>query len=104
MTHQIAVCYGIPDDPAAFDEYYRTTHIPLAAKVPGLSGFTWGKCSSIDGSAPAYYAVAHLQFDNEEDLRSGLASPEMREAGRDVRKFATGGVTMYTQSLESVTH
>ncbi|MFF0815562.1 EthD family reductase [Rhodococcus sp. NPDC003318] len=103
MTHQISVCYGTPDDPATFDEYYRATHIPLAAKVPGLSGFVWGKCVSLDGSAPAHYAVAYLQFATEEDLKTALASPEMRDAGRDVRNFATGGVTMYTQNLESAT-
>lgn len=101
MTHQISVCYGVPDDAAAFDEYYRTTHIPLTAKVPGLSGFSWGKCVSLDGSAPVHYAVAHLQFDTEDDLKSALASREMRDAGRDVRNFATGGATMYTQDLET---
>ncbi|MCK8670949.1 EthD family reductase [Rhodococcus sp. HM1] len=101
MTCQISVCYGVPKDPKAFDEYYRTTHIPLAAKVPGLSGFAWGKCKSLDGSAPAHYAVAYLQFDTEDDLKKGLASPEMREAGRDLRNFATGGSTMFTQQLET---
>lgn len=103
MTHQISVCYGTPDDPAAFDEYYRSTHIPLAAKVPGLSGLVWGKCVSLDGSEPAHYAVAYLQFDTEDDLKAALSSPEMRDAGRDIRNFATGGATMYSQNLESTT-
>lgn len=100
MTYQIVVCYGTPDDPAAFDEHYRGTHIPLAAEVPGLSGFTWGKCVSLERSAPAHYAVAHLEFDDEDDLRNTLSSPEMKAAGRDLRNFATGGATMFTQELE----
>ncbi|MEE2030644.1 EthD family reductase [Rhodococcus chondri] len=103
MTHQIVVCYGTPADSAAFDEYYRTVHIPLAAEVPGLSGFTWGKCASLDSAEPPYYAVAHLRFDTEQHLRRALASDEMRAAGRDVRNFATGGVTMYTEHPETVT-
>ncbi|WP_430335912.1 EthD family reductase [Rhodococcus sp. ACT016] len=103
MSHQISVCYGEPTDPTAFDEYYRTIHIPLTTRVPGLAGFTWGKCASLDGSTPAYYAVAHLLFSSEEDLLQALDSPQMREAGRDVRNFATGGVTMYTQKLEPTT-
>ncbi|WP_433755730.1 EthD family reductase [Nocardia sp. CA-135398] len=102
MTYQISVCYGKPDDPAAFDEYYRSTHIPLTEKVPGLSGFTWGICRSLDGSEPRFHAVAHLQFATEDDLQQALASPEMRVAGKDVRNFATGGATMFVQNLESV--
>ncbi|MGQ4600915.1 EthD family reductase [Nocardia sp. R6R-6] len=102
MTYQIAVCYGKPVDPAAFDEYYRATHIPLAAKVPGLTGYTFGKCTSLDGSEPAYYAVAHLQFATKDDLQQALTSPEMGAAGEDVRKFATGGATLYIQNVESV--
>ncbi|MFE3060191.1 EthD family reductase [Nocardia sp. NPDC059239] len=102
MSHQISICYGKPVDPAAFDEYYWTKHIPLANKVPGLADYTYSKCTSLDGSEPAYYAVARLQFDTEDDLQKALSSPEMRAAGKDVRNFATGGVTMYVQNVESV--
>ena len=101
MTHQISVCYGHPEDPTAFDEYYRSTHVPLARKVPGLSGFDWGVCSSLDGSEPQFYAVAHLRFDTQSDLQQALQSTEMRSAGIDVGNFATGGATMFVQHLES---
>ncbi|WP_067666738.1 EthD family reductase [Nocardia miyunensis] len=100
MSHRIAVCYGAPTDPSAFDEHYRTVHIPLTLEVPGLQEFTWAKCASLDESAPPYYAVAHLSFDTEEALQHALTSPEMKKAGRDVRNFATGSVTMYVEHLE----
>ncbi|WP_433710201.1 EthD family reductase [Nocardia sp. CA-084685] len=102
MSYQIAVCYGKPVDLNAFDEHYRTTHIPLANQIPGLTGYTFAKCQSLDGSEPAYYAVAQLQFDSEADVQKALASAEMRAAGKDVRNFASGGVTMYIQDVESV--
>jgi uncharacterized protein (TIGR02118 family) len=102
VSFRVAVCYGQPDDPAAFDEYYKSVHIPLARKVPGLSEFSWGKCRSLDGSEPAYYAVASLYFPTVEALKSGLSSDEMKQAGKDVRNFATGGVTMFTQEEDSV--
>lgn len=35
-------------------------------------------------------------------MKSGLQSEEMKQAGKDVRNFATGGVTMYVQEEESV--
>lgn len=102
MTYQITICYGKPDDPAAFDKYYRATHIPLANKLPGLTDFTYGECRSLDGAEPAYYSIARLHFATEEDLQQALTSPEMRAAGKDVRNFATGNVTMFVQVAESV--
>lgn len=101
MSYQISVCYGKPEDPAAFDEYYRTTHVPLATKVPGLAGLSWGTCHSLDGSEPEFYAVAQLRFDTEADLQQALSSQEMKDAGKDVRNFATGGASMFVQQLES---
>ena len=102
MSVKVVVCYGHPDDPEAFDTHYRDIHMPLARRVPGLSDFTWGKCSALDGGTPPYYAVASLIFPDADTMTSGLRSEEMKQAGKDVRNFATGGVTMYTQHEHSV--
>lgn len=92
--HNLIVCYGHPDDPAAFDQHYNTTHRPLADKIPGLRGWHAGKCSTPDGSKPPYYLVAVLSFDSKQALEDGLASPEGQTAAADVENFATGGATM----------
>lgn len=97
MTFRVVVCYGKPEDPAGFDEHYASVHVPLAAAVPGLVEFTYGKASSMDGSEPPYYMIANLVFADESSLKAGLASPEMKAAGKDVATFATGGATMFTQ-------
>jgi uncharacterized protein (TIGR02118 family) len=47
---------------AAFDDHYRTTHIPLAREVRRLSAYMWGKCAPIGGSPTPYYVVANLYF------------------------------------------
>jgi uncharacterized protein (TIGR02118 family) len=94
---RVSVCYGQPTDPAAFDEYYDSTHTPLASKIPGLAGFTTGKCRSLmPGKDAPYYMVASLMFDTAEDLKAGLKSPQMAAASADVANFATGGVTLYS--------
>ena len=94
---RVSVCYGQPTDPAAFDEYYDQTHTPLALKVPGLTGFTTGKCKSLmPGQDAPYYMVASLMFDTADDLKAALKSPEMSAASSDVANFATGGVTLYS--------
>ena len=68
--------------------------------MPGLSGYSGGRCWSLDRSEPAYYFVAILDFATEADYSTGLGSPEMGKAGADVATFATGGVTMFTQQLD----
>lgn len=92
--YRLIVCYGHPDDPAAFDQHYSTTHRPLADKIPGVQTWHAGKCTTPDGSQPQYYLIAELVFESEQALKSGLASPEGRAAAADVQNFATGGVTM----------
>jgi uncharacterized protein (TIGR02118 family) len=100
--HRVTVCYGQPTDPAAFDEHYANVHAPLVRAVPGLTGFTGSRVSSLDRSEPAYYYVACLEFATDEDYRTGLTSPEMGKAGADVPTFATGGVTMFTQQIDDL--
>jgi uncharacterized protein (TIGR02118 family) len=93
--HVLTVCYGHPADPAAFDTYYMSTHVPLAEKLPGLDSFTYRHCASLDGSQPPYYLLAELSFASQEALGAAMASPEGQVAGADVANFATGGVTMF---------
>ncbi|MBJ7352182.1 MAG: EthD family reductase, partial [Rhodococcus sp.] len=52
MSVRVAVCYGMPEDPAAFDRHYAEVHVPLARAVPGLVDFTWGTLDSLDDSPP----------------------------------------------------
>ena len=100
MVHRLVVSYGQPDDPAAFDAYYRETHAPLALKQPGLVRFTYGRASSLDPRQTAPYFVAELDFDSEQAMGEALGSPEGRAAGEDVANFATGGVTFLHFDVE----
>jgi uncharacterized protein (TIGR02118 family) len=92
--YRLTVCYGEPEDPAAFDAYYDTTHRELVEKIPGLRRFTVGRCETFDGSKPAFYLIADLYFDSKEALQAALSSPESTAAAADVPNFATGDVTM----------
>jgi uncharacterized protein (TIGR02118 family) len=91
---RLTVLYGHPDDPAAFDRYYREVHIPLARKMKGFKGWTIGKCESIEpGEKPPYYMIVGLYADSREAIEAILATPEGQETVNDVPKFATGGAT-----------
>ena len=93
MVHRLVVNYGMPDDTAAFDAYYRDTHTPIALKQPGLLRLSFGHAQSLDAHE-APYLVAELDFESEEAMREALASPEGKAAGGDLANFASGGVTL----------
>ena len=94
MVHRLVVSYGEPADPAAFDTHYRDTHAPLAKKMPGLVRYTYGHARSLDPSQPAPYLVAELDFDSEQAMGEAFRSPEGQAASADVATFASGGASM----------
>jgi uncharacterized protein (TIGR02118 family) len=92
---KLVVCYGQPEDPAAFDRYYVDTHVPLVQKIPNLRRFEAGKVlGTPDGSPAPYYHLAELSFDSAEELQAAMGSAEGQAAGADVANFATGGATL----------
>jgi uncharacterized protein (TIGR02118 family) len=101
---RLLVLYGHPQDPAAFDRYYRDVHIPIAKRMKGLKKWTVGKVSGTPGGdPPAYYYVADLYMESREDFEQLLGSPEGQDAVADVPNYATGGVTfLYTEVEEIV--
>jgi uncharacterized protein (TIGR02118 family) len=102
VVHRLVVSYGQPEDPAAFDEYYRDTHTPLATGIPGLVRLSVGNPQPMDPSQPAPYLVAELDFESEESMGEALSSPQGRAAGADVANFATGGATMTHYEVREV--
>jgi len=92
---KLVVAYGPPEDPAAFDAHYASTHAPLAEKIPNLRRFEAGKVvGTPDGSAAPYYLIAELCFDDAEALQAALATEEGQATAADVATFASGGATM----------
>jgi uncharacterized protein (TIGR02118 family) len=92
---KLIVAYGVPEDPAAFDQHYADTHIPLAEKIPNVERFEAAKVlGTADGSPAPYHLIAELWFDSAEVLQASLGSPEGQAAAADVGTFATGGATL----------
>ena len=84
---KLVVCYGAPEDSAAFDRHYAETHVSLVEKIPGLRRFEAGKVlGTPDGSPAPYYYMAELSFDSGEDLQAGWEVPRDRRPGRTWRR------------------
>jgi uncharacterized protein (TIGR02118 family) len=98
---KVTVLYGHPQDPAAFERYYATTHLPIAARMPGVARVELTRFGpGPDGSQAAFYRMAELYFPSEAQTKATLGSPEGQAAVADLQNFATGGVTMLVGVVE----
>ena len=98
---KIVVLYGPPTEPAAFEDYYANTHLPLAAKMPNVERFEASRVvGTPDGSDAPYYRIAELWFDSQDALQATMASPEGKGTVADIPNFATGGATVVIAAVD----
>ena len=99
--HRLIVLYPPPADPEHFRTYYEETHLPLAAKIPGLRGYRYGfDVAAAEGESP-YFCVFEADFDDAAAYGAGIASPEGQAVRADVPNYATGGVVVLDYELRS---
>ncbi|MBS1886032.1 MAG: EthD family reductase [Actinobacteria bacterium] len=81
MVKAIAL-WSRPADVEAFESDYFGRHIPLAesAGVPGMRELKTFRASADDA---AFYRVAELIFDSQDDLDGALTSPELAKVLAD---------------------
>ncbi|MGB2694003.1 MAG: EthD domain-containing protein [Dehalococcoidia bacterium] len=73
-----------------FQRYWRETHGPIAARIPGVRRYV--QCHVLPelytgDNAPAYDGAAELWFDDIDAMRSALTSPQMQAAREDEGNF-----------------
>lgn len=89
--HKLVVLYPAPTDPAHFREYYVSTHLPLAEKLPGLLDWRYSfEVASGPGESP-YFAIFEADFEDVAALKKALSSLEGAATLADVENYATGG-------------
>ena len=75
-------------DASEFSRYWRETHSPIGAGLPGLRKYVQNHAiRAPDGTAPAYDGYAELWFDNIEAFEQALASPAGQAVMADAEKF-----------------
>ena len=92
----VTVIYNHPKDTAAFEKYYRETHLPLVSANQQEIGFTRADLTkfsrTVDGKKPAYYRQAELYFPSLDAAKKGMATPGFKKVGDDLANFASGGL------------
>lgn len=93
--HKLVVLYPEPTDRAAFEAHYRSVHLPLCAKLPGVQDITFAL-----GLEGPYFGIFEATFADEAALGAAMGSPEGQAVEADVPNYATGGVKILTFPAE----
>ncbi|HEX7355330.1 MAG TPA: EthD family reductase [Mycobacteriales bacterium] len=101
MTVKLIVLYTQPDDPAAFDEHYRSVHGPLVEKLPGLDHWESAKIvAAADGGEQTYYHTAALWFSSPEAMQAAMGSDEGKATAEDYGTIAPPGSRMFVTAVD----
>jgi len=92
---RLIALFNPPDDPAAFDAHYRDVHTEIVRRYPNLRGLSLTRPDGVGGRSAPFHLMAEMRFDSRDDLDVALASDAGRESGRDLRNFATAGVSLF---------
>ena len=92
---EVIALYKKPADPAAFDDYYYSKHVPLAKTLPGLRGYevSSGPVGTPTGEAQ-WHLVAILSFDSMAAIQAAFSSAQGVATAEDLGKFAQAGVEL----------
>lgn len=94
MIKQI-VLWNTPEDPVAFERYYREMYIPLVKQLPGLRRYTIGHhATALRGGEP-YYWIAELEWNNIDDLQKAFQSPQGQATAQEVENLARSTGTRF---------
>ncbi|MBM7807867.1 uncharacterized protein (TIGR02118 family) [Geodermatophilus bullaregiensis] len=96
MTVSYFALYRTPDDPAAFEQHYFGTHVPLIEKTPGLLENRVHRVTRQFVGEPAYSLLAELVFESAEAMKAAFRTPEWAAGGEDLQSWGgTDLVTMF---------
>lgn len=99
---KLIVLYTEPADPVHFDKYFRTVHIPLVRKLPGLRHFSFGPTSALDGDQGAYFWSFVGTFDSREAIIDAFGSPEGQDVASDIPNYSPAApVILYLNETEA---
>ena len=106
MTVSYFVRYDIvPSSEKAFLEYYRTRHVPILARWPGMRRVVLytgvAAKDSLQVNEGKTFLLAQLEFESQADLERAMQSPQRAEARLDFQEFPPFAGTVTHQAMTS---
>jgi uncharacterized protein (TIGR02118 family) len=102
--HKYIALYRKPADPAAFDQAYFDSHLPLVLKTPGLVRAEVAKVARV--FVPGFlgdtepYLIAEMYFESKDAAKAAYGTPEWQASGANLVEI--GGmelVAMFTADV-----
>jgi uncharacterized protein (TIGR02118 family) len=85
--HKLVVLYQPPADREMFRSYYESTHLSLAAKLPGMRAYRYAfDLAAPEGDSP-YWCIFEADFDDVAAMGAAMGSPEGQEVAADVANY-----------------
>jgi uncharacterized protein (TIGR02118 family) len=94
---RFVVTYRMPASAAAaarFEADYRSSHLPLVARTPGLTRVEISRVTRTVAGSPAPMLVAVLTFEDAAAMRDGMRSEQWAASGRNLAEI--GGLELAT--------
>jgi uncharacterized protein (TIGR02118 family) len=95
---KVIALYKTPADPEAFMAHYRTQHMPLVGKVPGLLRTEVNIITRTLMGEQGNFLIAEMYYEDD-TFRDAMRSPENAATGSDLALFAEGLVTVMTADV-----
>jgi uncharacterized protein (TIGR02118 family) len=92
--HKVVVLYNTPTDPEHFKSYYETSHLPLAATMPGMTASRHSFAIEGAGGPAPYFAIWEGEWPDAAAAGAALQSEIGQKVAADTANYATGGVTI----------
>lgn len=92
--HKVIVLYNTPTDPEHFRSYYVTKHLPLAARLPGLTASRHSFAIQGAGAPPPFFCIWEGEFADERAAAAAMQSDIGRQVAADAANYASGGLIL----------
>ena len=83
ISLRLLVLWTRPADEAAFEADYRSAHMPLVERLPGIA-----HCASSRIRSKRFFRVAELEFRSLEALNQAMSSPAGIKLSADAQRLA----------------
>jgi uncharacterized protein (TIGR02118 family) len=94
VTVSYFALYRTPEDPAAFEQHYFGSHVPLVEKTPGLLENRVHRVTRQFVGEPAWFLLAELVFESPEAMKQAFRTEEWAASGADLQSW--GGMELVT--------
>jgi uncharacterized protein (TIGR02118 family) len=86
--HKLVVLYLPPADKEKFRSYYESTHLPLAAKLPGLRAYRYAFNLAAPAGDSPYWCIFEADYDDFAAMGASMQSEQGAAVAADVANYA----------------